>query len=411
MLHLFSIFVHLILNFFCSAFRRKYPIFVENLLPVNELYLFQKRMVMSEIRQSEDHHKIVSTSFEVTVKVGLALGLIFLCFLILKPFFMITLWGVIIAVSMHPLFLSLAKLIRNRKPLSAVIITIILLFVIITPIVILGASLVDAVLWIKTSIETKQSILPPLSAEVQSWPLIGSYLYTAWQDAYANLRGFASQHSEQLIEGLKVLLKSISGAGFNVILFLASIIISGALLIFADRAEPVSYDIAERLMGRLGRTVVDESTITVRNVIRGILGVAFIQSVMAGLGFMVAGVPGAGLWAFIAFFLCLIQVGPILVMIPVLIFVFMKMSLLTFILLAVWCVPILLIDNVLKPILLGRKAPAPMLVVFLGAIGGFLYFGIIGLFVGSVILSLGYKLFLVWLYGSSSTIQESNPQS
>jgi len=366
---------------------------------------------MNEIKQSEDHQKIVSTSLEVTVKVGLALGLIFLCFLILRPFFLISLWGIIIAVSIHPLFLSLSKLLGNRKPMAAIIITIIMLLVIITPIIVLGASLVDAVLWMKTSIETKHSIIPPPSSDVQSWPLIGSSLFTAWQNAYENLSGFASQHSTQLIDGLKLLLKSLTGAGFNVILFLASIIISGALLIFADKAEPVSYAIAERLMGKMGRPIIDESTITIRNVIRGILGVAFIQSVMAGLGFMAAGVPGAGLWAFIAFFLCMVQVGPILVMIPVLIFVFMKMSTLTFILLAVWCVPILLIDNVLKPILLGRKAPAPMLVVFLGAIGGFLCFGVIGLFVGSVILSLGYKLFLLWLYDSSANIQETNIKS
>lgn len=356
---------------------------------------------MQDIKQSEEHHKIISTSLEVTVKIGLALGLILLCFLILRPFFLITLWGVIIAVSVHPLFLSLRKLLGGRKILSAVIITGILLLVIITPIVILGTSLVDAVLWAKDSIEAKQSILPPPPAEVQTWPLIGPTLYSLWQDAYQNLVGFASQHSNQILEGLKLLLRSITTGGVDVILFLGSIIISGGLLIFAEKAAPVTYDISERLLGRLGRPIVDESTITVRNVIRGILGVAFIQSVMAGLGFMVAGVPGAGLWAFIAFFLCMIQLGPILVMIPVLIYVFIKMSMITFILLTAWCIPILLIDNVLKPILLGRKAPAPMLVVFLGSIGGFLYFGVIGLFVGSVILSLGYKLFLIWLYNSA----------
>ncbi len=193
------------------------------------------------------------------------------------------------------------------------------------------------------------------------------------------------------------MLASLTGAGLSLVLFFVSIVISGVLLIYSDDIRPVTHTFAVRIMGNLGTKAVGDSVITVRNVIRGILGIAFIQAVLAGLGFMVAGVPGAGLWAFIAFFLCIIQIGPLPVILPVLIFVFVKDSTLTFALLTAWCIPILLIDNVLKPIMLGRKSPSPMLVVFMGAIGGFIYFGIIGLFVGSVVLSLGYNLFLIWL--------------
>ena len=358
---------------------------------------------MAEDKQNDNHQEMVSRSMEVIIKVGLVLGLILLCFFILHPFILITLWGVIISVSVYPLYLRLGKLLGERHKLAAFLVTLLLLLIIISPMVILGASLMDAIVWFKTTIEARQSIIPPPPLTVQNWPLVGHTVFNFWQEAYANLTGFAVQHSEQLIASLKWLLVSISGAGLNVILFLVSIIISGVLLVFSDKAGPVSYTIAERLMGDMGKITVDNAVLTIRNVIRGILGVAFIQAVLAGLGFLAAGVPGAGLWAFIAFFLCIIQIGPVPVMIPVLIYVFLKSSMLTFILLAVWCVPILLIDNVLKPILLGRKAPAPLVVVFLGAIGGFIYFGIVGLFVGSVILSLGYKLFLVWLNGKSET--------
>ncbi len=360
---------------------------------------------MTEDRKQADQQEMVSNSLEVTIKLGLVAGLVLLCFFILKPFILIILWGIIISVSIYPLYLRLGKLLGNRHRLAAILVTLLLLLIIISPMVILGRSLVDAVIWIKTTIETRQSVIPPPPVSVQAWPMIGQPLFKVWQEANSNLTGFAGQHSEQLIDGLKWLMTSVSGAGLNIALFLISIIISGILLIFSAKAGPLSYDLAARLMGKLGRPTVDNATITVRNVIRGILGVAFIQAVLAGLGFLVAGVPGAGLWAFIAFFLCIIQLGPLLVMIPVLIYVFFTAGMLTAILLAAWCVPILLIDNVLKPILLGRKAPAPMAVIFLGAIGGFLYFGIIGLFVGSVILSLGYKLFLVWLYDEPETTE------
>jgi predicted PurR-regulated permease PerM len=152
-------------------------------------------------------------------------------------------------------------------------------------------------------------------------------------------------------------------------------------------------------MGEKGEEIVANAETTVRNVMRGILGVAFIQAFLVGMGFLVAGIPGAGLWALISFVLAIVQIGVGPVVIGALIYAFVKLSTLTAILLTVYCILPLTIDNVLKPLMLGRKAPAPMLVVFLGAIGGFISFGTIGLFVGAVVLSLGYDLFLVWLKG------------
>jgi predicted PurR-regulated permease PerM len=352
---------------------------------------------MIENKHSDDNQEVVSKSLEVTVKVGLVLALLLICFFIVKPFILLILWGVIISVSVHPLYKKFGILLGNRYKLAAIIFTLLLLLILITPITILGSSLVEAVVWIKNTLEAKQNIIPAPTADVKSWPVIGAPLFKLWDEAYQNLAGFAGDHSNQLIDGLKWLLTSLTGAGLSLLLFFASIVISGALLIYSDDIRPVTYTFADRLMGKMGAQAVANATITIRNVIRGILGIAFIQAVLAGLGFMVAGVPGAGLWAFIAFFLCIIQIGPLPIILPVLIFVFVKDTTLTFALLTIWCIPILLIDNILKPILLGRKSPSPMLIVFLGAIGGFIYFGIIGLFVGSVILSLGYNLLLIWL--------------
>jgi len=131
--------------------------------------------------------------------------------------------------------------------------------------------------------------------------------------------------------------------------------------------------------------------------VKGILGVAVIQATMAGVAFFIAGVPYAGVWTVACLFLAIIQVGGGPVIIPIIIYMFSTSSTLTASLLAVWLVITLLSDNILKPILLGRGAPAPTLVVFLGAIGGFISSGFLGLFLGAVVLTIGYKLFMLWI--------------
>jgi predicted PurR-regulated permease PerM len=137
--------------------------------------------------------------------------------------------------------------------------------------------------------------------------------------------------------------------------------------------------------------------------------VALLQALLAGLGLLVAGVPGAGLLTLICLVLSVIQVGVALVMIPVVIYLFSTADTLTAAGFLIWAVLVSPVDNFLKPILLGRGADVPMLIIFVGAMGGFLNAGIIGLFTGAVVLALGYKLFLVWLAQDPSAVVSSEP--
>jgi predicted PurR-regulated permease PerM len=146
---------------------------------------------------------------------------------------------------------------------------------------------------------------------------------------------------------------------------------------------------------------------TIRSVARGILGVAFLQSILAGLGFLAVGVPGAGLWALLCLLLAVVQIGIFPVVIPAVIYVFYTADTSTAVLFLVWGVLVSALDNVLKPMLLGRGVNVPMAVIFVGAIGGFLASGIVGLFIGSVILVLGYQLFMAWLYGTTEAVQDA----
>jgi predicted PurR-regulated permease PerM len=342
-------------------------------------------------------HSYVARSLEVTIKVGLVLVLVAWCFMILKPFLMITLWGIIIAIAIYPMFSRLKALIGNRGKMAAIFVTIILLGLVLLPIMLFGKSLAEAVGFVKDAFAAGRSLVPPPPDTVKEWPLIGQPLFDLWSHASLNLAEVAKDYQSQLMTGLAWFLSMLTNAGLGVLMFIVSIIISGVFLVFADTAADTTRMIAVRLMGERGIETVANAGLTVRNVARGILGVAFIQAFLAGLGFLVAGIPGAGLWALICFILAIVQIGVGPVVIGVLIYAFLKLSALTAILLLAWCVPLLLIDNVLKPLLLGRGAPVPMLVIFLGAIGGFISFGIIGLFVGAVALSMGFNLFMFWL--------------
>jgi predicted PurR-regulated permease PerM len=178
---------------------------------------------------------------------------------------------------------------------------------------------------------------------------------------------------------------------------LLAIVIAAVMLVKADEASRLTMALAGRVAGDHGRKLAQLSEAVVRSVSRGILGVALIQSLLAGIGMLVAGVPGAGLWALVALLLSTIQIGVFPVLIPALIYVFYTGSTTTFVLFLIWTLIVGSIDNVLKPILLGRGVKVPMAIIFVGAMGGFLSAGIIGLFLGSVVLVLGHELFLAWL--------------
>jgi predicted PurR-regulated permease PerM len=185
--------------------------------------------------------------------------------------------------------------------------------------------------------------------------------------------------------------------GKGLIVFAISIIISGIFLAYAEQSASFARAVFKRLVNSVKFDMATISAITIRNVVRGILGVSIIQSVCAGIGFAIAGIPYAAIWTLFCLILAIIQVGIFPVVLGVLIYIWSTDHSTTAIVLTIYMIPVGLLDNVLKPLLMGKGAPVPMLIIFLGSLGGFIYSGFIGLFTGAVILSLGYRLFDVWL--------------
>ncbi|MFM9026971.1 MAG: AI-2E family transporter, partial [Bacteroidota bacterium] len=171
----------------------------------------------------------------------------------------------------------------------------------------------------------------------------------------------------------------------------------GVLLMYNKEASAFANAFFRKILKDRGALFSDIAEMTIRNVARGIIGVAFIQAAAAGIGFWIAGIPFAGILTLICMVLCILQLGVFLVATPVIIYAYSSMGALPATVLTIWCIIVMFSDNLLKPVFLGRGKPAPTSIIFIGSIGGFLLSGIMGLFTGAVVLALGYKLFIAWV--------------
>jgi predicted PurR-regulated permease PerM len=348
----------------------------------------------------------VNLALEASLHIGLAILLVAACLLILRPFIPLLSWGIIIAVSAYPVFQKLQRALGGRGILSAVVFTVLLLLFLTLPVVLLVGTLVEGIHSLAARFRDGSLMIPSPPARVEAWPIVGAPLKSIWALASRDLTEAVRSFSPQIKAIVPGLFAASAGIGLAVLQFAFSIVVAGILLGNAQAAYELTCALANRVFADRGPEFQKLTGATIRSVTTGILGVALIQSVLAGLGFLMAGLPAAGLWAVVFLIAAVLQVA-VLVLIPTVIYMFATASLTKAGIFLVWCVIVALIDNILKPLLLGRGVAVPVAVVFLGAIGGFIAMGIIGLFIGAIVLSVAYKLFLAWLGRSSTATQET----
>ncbi|NRB39219.1 MAG: AI-2E family transporter [Pseudomonadales bacterium] len=339
-------------------------------------------------------------AIEACIRIGLIFMLVAWCFDIVKPFILPIVWAMIIAVATYPLFLRWRAFLGERNKLAAITLTLFALSLIVVPAVILSTGLYESAQILAINLEKGNLDIPDPNNSVKEWPLVGEKLYAFWAQAANNIEGTLKQLAPQLKTFGQWLFGRLGSVGGGMLQFIIALIIAGVLLTGADKGKVFGHRIATGLAGNAGKDYLLLAGNIVQSVTQGILGVALIQGILAGIGFTVMDVPGASLLAFLVLFLSVIQVGPTLILLPVGIYMLGETSTVTGVLFLIWCIAVGLIDNILKPILLSRGVDVPMSVVFIGAIGGFISMGIIGLFVGAVILTLSYSLFDAWLKSS-----------
>jgi len=345
----------------------------------------------------------INRTVEAVIRIAVIAGLIGWCFVIARPFLVPIIWGAIIAVTVFHGYERLEIGLGGRRTLAAVLVTLFMLVLLVVPSVLLGDSLVSGASKLMASFKSGDLSIPPPPDGVARWPLIGEPIARAWTLASEDMGAALRQASPLLKRFGTWLLNAAEGAGIALLQFVLAIFISGAFLANSEAAGRMTRAIARRLAGERGLILAGVAEHTIRSVASGILGVAVIQALLAGLGFLVAAVPAAGLLTLICLLTGVMQLGVVIVLIPVVIYLFSTADATTAVGFLIWAILVAPIDNVLKPILLGRGVDVPMLVIFVGAIGGFLSSGIIGLFLGAVVLAVGYKLFLTWLKQEDST--------
>lgn len=357
-------------------------------------------------QQPTSENTAANVALETSIHVGLAILLVAACLMILLPFLPLIAWGIIIAVAAYPGFRNLQHWVGGRGGLSATIFTVVLLAVLIVPVVLLAGTLIEGIQTLAAHFKAGTLIIPPPPDGVENWPIIGVPLKSSWTLASTNLTEALRRFAPQIKAILPGVFSASAGVGLTVLQFALSIIVAGVLLANAQAAYEVTCSLCKRIFGEKGPDFQQLMGATIRSVTTGILGVALIQALLAGVGFLVAGLPAAGLWAVVFLIAAVLQAG-VLVLVPAVIYMFAIASTTKAVIFLVWCVIVAILDNFLKPLLLGRGVAVPIAVVFLGAIGGFIALGLIGLFVGAVVLSVGYKLFLAWLEPGSTAALET----
>ena len=355
---------------------------------------------------SVEENRFDARGREIFIRLTLLAAMGISCIVILRPFLNLIICGIIISIGIYPAYLRLTKTLHGRQTLAAILCSALLLLIAILPAALLAGTLADGIKELTRQLETGRLDLPPPPPRLERLPVIGPRLEDFWTLCSTNLSEVFIRFRPQIQERIPGVLAASASIGGTILQFIAAIVLAGYLLATSRTNEQFAERIFIRIFGKQGPEFKDLVSATIRTVTNGILGVAVIQSVFASLGFWIAGLPGAGLWGLIFLVGAVLQVGA-LVLIPAVLYAFAAFSTTRAVIFLVWCIIVGLMDNVLKPILLGRGGKVPMIVVLLGVLGGFIAMNsIISLFVGAIVLSVGYKLFMAWLGGEAQAEDE-----
>ena len=353
---------------------------------------------MTSADSSRVDKQFLANAMASFIQIAAVVLLVMWCFSIVKPFIGVVVWGMIISISLYPAHLSLTDRLGGRAKTSATILVLIGLAIIIAPTWMLAGSALDGVQFMTGQLQEGSVHIPPPNQSVAGWPLIGERVYEFWAAAAENLAETLNQFQPQLQTLGQKAVGFAGGIAGGVFQFIFATIIGGVLLMSAEGGYQVSRNVANSLVGTEGGgKLVNLSILTVRSVVKGVLGVAVIQTIFAAIGLVAIGVPAAGLFAGAVLVLAIVQLPPWLVLMPIAIWYYSVAETLPATVFLIYALIVSLSDAFLKPMLLGRGLETPMLVILIGAIGGAITSGIVGLFIGAVVLALGYELFTAWL--------------
>jgi predicted PurR-regulated permease PerM len=335
---------------------------------------------------------------DVYIKIVLLSLLLIWSFYIIRPFVTLMVWAIIVAVALYPFYQKLLKLTKGKKKgLVTTVFILVLVALIIMPTISMTGSIIDSGQEVYQSFEEGSLKVPPPAESIKEWPFVGEKLYAVWSNASTDLENFIVKYKDEISNSLGWVFNSFAGLMGSVFLGMFALIIAGAFMSSADAGYESGVNFANRLVAGKGKEFMDMCVSTIRSVVKGILLVAIIQAALAYLGFIVIGLPGASLFALLVLIFAIIQLPPLIAMIPAIAIVFSYAESTPAIIFTIYAILVSISDSFLKPILLGKGLQTPMLVILIGALGGMMLQGILGLFIGPVVLALGYQLYNTWV--------------
>ncbi len=359
---------------------------------------------------SESEQRRSSQLLDVLIHAGLVFALVALCYRIFAPFLTLMVWALILAVAMYPLHQMLARKVGGKQGLAATLIAIIGAVLIVAPSALLMGSLADSVQEFVQGVQDNTLQIPAPRPGVEEWPVVGKKLYGLWSKAHSDLPALVQSMQPKVGDLAKTALGMVAGVGGGILMFLASFLIAAVIMAFGEGGAKSSQAIFARIMSpERAPEFVKLSTATIRAVAQGVIGVALIQAIAVGLTLLVAQVPLAGVLAVIVLVLGIAQIPAVLVTVPAIIYIWSSGDYGNGAAIVYSVILFLagIADNFLKPLMLGRGVDAPMPVILLGALGGMAAAGIVGLFVGAVLLALGYQIFMGWVHQGSAPVESS----
>jgi len=347
-----------------------------------------------------DSELTTKTFMDAMIRIGLIVFLAILCFRVFSPFVAILLGGLILSIILYPLHQRLTKRLGGRQGRASILLVVVGCVLLGVPLWMLGNSSARHIRHVHTAFENDELIVMQPDPRVAEWPLIGEKFYRAWSDAVTNLPKYVEMYRVQIREITRWTVSTAGNAFGSLFMFLGTFILAGIMMAWGKPGSNAMQRVLCRVAGPVkGAELWALSVATVRSVAAGVLGVAFIQALLFGIGFILAGVPAAGVLALIVLLICILQLPAVIVAVPVIICVWSvgDASVLANIFYTLYFLFAGLCDNVLKPLLLGRGVDAPMPVILIGALGGMVSGGFIGLFLGAILLAIGYQVFMDWV--------------
>ncbi len=345
---------------------------------------------------------------DVLLQAVLIVALVGFCYKIFAPFMTMMLWALILAVTLFPVHQMMANKMGGKQGRAATTLVLLGVVLIVVPAVLLASSLADSITDLVHGMKDNTLVIPAPKDSVANWPVIGDKVYAVWNLAASDLPSLLQSMQPKIGDIAKKALSFVAGIGGDMLIFLFSFIVSGVMMAYGKDGAQSMLAISRRFFGSdKGEQFAVLSTATIRAVAQGVIGIAFLQAILIGVGLMIAGIPFAGVLAIVALVLGIAQLPALIIILPAIGYIWMSGNYETVpaVLYSVLLLVTGMADNVLKPILLGRGVDAPMPVILLGALGGMVSAGILGMFVGAVILALGYQLFMAWVADQDEVLE------